>query len=258
VQAPVQSAQEIVLNPPQLPGERAFVRQGERNMDFLNPTTPAGPIERAFTNLATSAATEGNAVKRVVAGGLQDAGSAALSTVATLSSDRRTADQIAADRAILGEVSEETDQRNLGTVGQVLRPAAQNAVSNITQVVGASTVGGFPAVVGQFMVSSYDDALRQAQQRGLQGDDAVNYARRQSFYEGAVMGAFTALGLPGLEKVPVGAIAPGMLKEVKTDKLTGEMIEREIAYGDPSSNAESMAFRRACAKFGLGLYLYSK
>lgn len=48
-----------------------------------------------------------------------------------------------------------------------------------------------------------------------------------------------------------------MLKEVKTDKVTGEVIEREIAYGDPSSNAESMAFRRACAKFGLGLYLYS-
>jgi len=48
------------------------------------------------------------------------------------------------------------------------------------------------------------------------------------------------------------------LKEIKTDKLTGEVIEREIAYGDPSSNAESMAFRRACAKFGLGLYLYHK
>lgn len=27
-------------------------------------------------------------------------------------------------------------------------------------------------------------------------------------------------------------------------------------YGDPGSNAESMAFRRAAAKFGLGLYLY--
>jgi hypothetical protein len=30
------------------------------------------------------------------------------------------------------------------------------------------------------------------------------------------------------------------------------------SYGDPSSNSESMAFRRACAKFGLGLYLYDK
>ncbi len=30
------------------------------------------------------------------------------------------------------------------------------------------------------------------------------------------------------------------------------------SYGDPSSNAESMAFRRCCARFGLGLYLYDK
>ena len=34
-----------------------------------------------------------------------------------------------------------------------------------------------------------------------------------------------------------------------------EMLETST-YGDPSSNAESMAFRRCCAKFGLGLYLY--
>ncbi|NBD31630.1 MAG: DUF1071 domain-containing protein [Cyanobacteria bacterium] len=30
------------------------------------------------------------------------------------------------------------------------------------------------------------------------------------------------------------------------------------SYGDPSSNAESMAFRRAAARFGLGLSLYEK
>ncbi|BAQ67097.1 hypothetical protein [Geminocystis sp. NIES-3709] len=29
-------------------------------------------------------------------------------------------------------------------------------------------------------------------------------------------------------------------------------------YGDPSSNAEAMAFKRACAKFGLARYLYDK
>jgi len=34
--------------------------------------------------------------------------------------------------------------------------------------------------------------------------------------------------------------------------------EGERMYGDPSSNAESMALRRAAAKFGLGLYLYHK
>lgn len=44
------------------------------------------------------------------------------------------------------------------------------------------------------------------------------------------------------------------LKEV--NQKTGEI--RELPYGDPSSNAESMAFRRAAARFGLGLYLYNK
>ena len=34
--------------------------------------------------------------------------------------------------------------------------------------------------------------------------------------------------------------------------------EGERMFGDPSSNAESMALRRAAAKFGLGLYLYNK
>ncbi len=37
-------------------------------------------------------------------------------------------------------------------------------------------------------------------------------------------------------------------------------IEEDVVtgYGDPTSNAESMALRRAAAKFGLGLYLYEK
>lgn len=33
---------------------------------------------------------------------------------------------------------------------------------------------------------------------------------------------------------------------------------KELAYGDPTSNAESMAFRRAAARFGLARYLYDK
>lgn len=32
----------------------------------------------------------------------------------------------------------------------------------------------------------------------------------------------------------------------------------EVSYGDPSSNAEAQAFKRACARFGLGLHLYEK
>ena len=41
-------------------------------------------------------------------------------------------------------------------------------------------------------------------------------------------------------------------------EATGQEDETQDSYGDSSSNAESMALRRACAKFGLGLSLYDQ
>ncbi|MDJ0723766.1 MAG: DUF1071 domain-containing protein [Prochloraceae cyanobacterium] len=49
-----------------------------------------------------------------------------------------------------------------------------------------------------------------------------------------------------------------LLKKTSQDYNTGEIKEEEIPYGDPASNAESMAFRRAASKYGLALYLYKK
>ncbi|OMO77610.1 hypothetical protein COLO4_25054 [Corchorus olitorius] len=37
---------------------------------------------------------------------------------------------------------------------------------------------------------------------------------------------------------------------------TGTASVDDIGYGDPVQKAEAMAFRRACARFGLGLHLY--
>ncbi|XP_076956516.1 DNA repair RAD52-like protein 1, mitochondrial [Bidens hawaiensis] len=37
---------------------------------------------------------------------------------------------------------------------------------------------------------------------------------------------------------------------------TGTASVDEVGYGDPVQKAEAMAFRRACARFGLGLHLY--
>jgi hypothetical protein len=43
------------------------------------------------------------------------------------------------------------------------------------------------------------------------------------------------------------------------DELGRTVLEpKEIAYGDPGSNAESQCFRRCAARFGLGLSLYDK
>lgn len=41
-------------------------------------------------------------------------------------------------------------------------------------------------------------------------------------------------------------------------EATGQEEEETNSFGDPSSNAESMALRRAASKFGLGLSLYEK
>lgn len=41
-------------------------------------------------------------------------------------------------------------------------------------------------------------------------------------------------------------------------EATGCEADDKSGYGDPFSNAESMALRRACANFGLGRYLYDK
>ena len=41
-------------------------------------------------------------------------------------------------------------------------------------------------------------------------------------------------------------------------EATGQEDEELESYGNSSSNAESMALRRAAAKYGLGLYLYDQ
>lgn len=47
-----------------------------------------------------------------------------------------------------------------------------------------------------------------------------------------------------------------LLRKVYRDEKTGAQYDDEIPYGDPSSNAEAMALKRAATKFKLGLYLY--
>ncbi|HLM00646.1 MAG TPA: Rad52/Rad22 family DNA repair protein [Pyrinomonadaceae bacterium] len=48
------------------------------------------------------------------------------------------------------------------------------------------------------------------------------------------------------------------LEGVVYREATGQEEEETNSYGDSSSNAESMALRRAAAKFGLGLSLYDQ
>jgi hypothetical protein len=44
----------------------------------------------------------------------------------------------------------------------------------------------------------------------------------------------------------------------KLHKLTEEGERADLPYGEPVTNAEAQALKRAAAKFGLGLYLYDR
>lgn len=56
--------------------------------------------------------------------------------------------------------------------------------------------------------------------------------------------------------VLIAEISIPSLEGVITRQATGNEDDVTSSYGDPFSNAESMALRRAAAKYGLGLYLY--
>lgn len=88
---------------------------------------------------------------------------------------------------------------------------------------------------------------------GWQGEVKNVYATPDRLYLTYSLNVFAEEGIFTRE-----ATGTELLKEEYLDKETKTKKIREMAYGDPSSNAESMAFRRAAAKFGLGLSLYDK
>jgi hypothetical protein len=65
--------------------------------------------------------------------------------------------------------------------------------------------------------------------------------------------------LTGAAEVPVeGRLTIHAAKGNFTREATGQELTECDGYGDPTSNAEAMALRRCCAKFGLGLHLWEK
>ncbi len=66
------------------------------------------------------------------------------------------------------------------------------------------------------------------------------------------------VGLVGKLVTVTASISIPCAEGVVTREATGCEDLDAKGYGDPVSNAEAMALKRAASKFGLGLYLYSK
>lgn len=86
---------------------------------------------------------------------------------------------------------------------------------------------------------------------------SINISRDTNFPELSKLYLIGSLSIPCAEgTVSRAATGSESLCKKYLDKKTGEIFYKDLPYGDASSNAESMAFRRAAARFGLGLYLY--
>jgi len=64
----------------------------------------------------------------------------------------------------------------------------------------------------------------------------------------------TNVGLSGSPCVVTVRISVQCLEGIISREATGTEAEELRGFGDPSSNAEAMALKRAAAKFGVGLY----
>jgi hypothetical protein len=86
-------------------------------------------------------------------------------------------------------------------------------------------------------------------------DTAVKYL---DHYAGAWSFEVRNVTAIGDRCVVTARISIRCLEGIVYREATGTEDEELRGYGDPSSNAEAMALKRAAAKFGLGLYLYHR
>lgn len=102
--------------------------------------------------------------------------------------------------------------------------------------------------------------LRQKRQGGTQIDfiswfDRVKYL---DFYAPGWSNEITRMESIGGKLIMTVRLSIPTSDGIISREATGQESEDKDSYGDSSSNAEAMALSRASAKFGLGLYLYSK
>jgi hypothetical protein len=98
----------------------------------------------------------------------------------------------------------------------------------------------------------------------VQGGQRILYiewhiaVRYLDYYAPGWQATITNLAEVGGRCVVTARISVPCLEGIISREATGSEDVQKAGYGDPSSNAEAMALKRAAAKFGLGLYLYQK
>ena len=75
-------------------------------------------------------------------------------------------------------------------------------------------------------------------------------------FEGGDPSVYDATSFDGTKVCVIGALTIKAKEGDFTRSATGNENSDLDSYGDPYSNAEAQAFRRSCARWGLGLHLW--
>ena len=129
-----------------------------------------------------------------------------------------------------------------------------------TQETGATGLRSITAIITDLSKPINPARLKTRQQGGkdllyVPWHQAVKYLDR---YAGCWSSEVRSVASIGGRCVVTVRISIPCLEGVVSREATGQEKEDCGSYGDPSSNAEGMALRRAAAKFGLALYLYDR
>jgi hypothetical protein len=137
---------------------------------------------------------------------------------------------------------------------------SQNATAIETQEAAATGLRSITDIIADLSKPIHPARLRTRMQGGKEltyvpWHQAVKYLDHYAPGWSYEVRSVTSIG--GRCVVTVRISIP-CLEGVVYCEATGQEEEDCGSYGDPSSNAESMALRRAAAKLGLALYLYDK
>lgn len=130
-----------------------------------------------------------------------------------------TADKINRFQNSLSQLSED----KYGKVNQYFN----GAVNSLAMAFGAGATGGLPAILAAYFATSYDDALTDAKDAGLEGVQKHSFALTEGLIEAGITYIFNKIpGMAGLEKAAVNGFKGG-LKEFAKDTF-GELTEENI------------------------------
>lgn len=129
------------------------------------------------------------------------------------------------------------EQERTGDRFPSMTRAAAGATESAATLLGASAVGGMPAVIATYGAEAFDQGLYDAKQAGLTGNDQLRYAAGEAAIASLVSPIMDRLGMSGVEKAAMAQRvanrtmrnAFGNLAKTQAGELGQELLELSLS-----------------------------